>query len=283
MSGYANPNALISTASLEDRLNDPGLAIVEVDEDTAAFEGGHLPGATSLNWQTELHALPQRDFVTAPDLASLLAAKGISDDQTIVLYGGNNNWFAAYAYWLFRYRGIDNVKLLDGGRLKWELEDRAMTKEASATPARGTFTAGTERPQLRIFRDDVVAMATAGGTTMIDVRSPAEFSGEVIAPPHLPQEQPYVPGHIPGATNIPWSQAANDDGTFKAADELHSLYGGLGVVPGEPAVTYCRIGERAAHTWFVLTELLGYDDVRNYDGSWTEYGSLVGVPVATGP
>ena len=281
MSSYANPDALIATASLEDRLNDPALAIVEVDEDTSAYDGGHIPGATSLNWQTELHARPQRDFLSAPDLASLLAEKGISDDQTVVLYGGNNNWFAAYAYWLFRYRGIDNVKLLDGGRRKWELENRALTKETS-TPSRGTFTAGTERPQLRIFRDEVVAIAAAGGTAMVDVRSPAEFTGEVIAPPHLPQEQPYVPGHIPGATNIPWAQAANEDGTFRSAEELRSLYGGSGIGPDGRTVTYCRIGERAAHTWFVLTQLLGYDDVRNYDGSWTEYGSLVGVPVATG-
>jgi thiosulfate/3-mercaptopyruvate sulfurtransferase len=199
-----------------------------------------------------------------------------------MLYGGNNNWFAAYAYWLCKYRGIDNIKLLNGGRMKWELESRPLTKTTIEAPE-GSFSAGSDRPELRIFRDEVVAMTRDGKSgTMIDVRAPAEFTGEVMAPPHLPQEQPYVAGHVPGAKNIPWSQAANEDGTFKSASELRSLYEGSGVKANGQIVAYCRIGERSSHTWFVLHELLGFPNVRNYDGSWTEYGSLVGVPVETG-
>lgn len=281
MDRYANPGALMETDFLVEHLNDAAIAIVEVDEDTTAFDSGHIPGAVSLNWETELHASPKRDFASSEQLAKLLGDKGISDDHMIVLYGGNNNWFAAYAYWLFRYRGLDNVKLLNGGRMKWELEKRPMTTEV-ATRARARLTPGTKRPKLRIFRDEVVAMAAGGGGTLIDVRSPAEFTGEVMAPPHLPQEQPYVAGHIPGARNIPWSQAANEDGTFKAADELRALYEGSGVSANGDIVAYCRIGERSSHTWFVLHELLGFPNVRNYDGSWTEYGSLVDVPVEIG-
>jgi len=219
--------------------------------------------------------------VSAPQLAGLLGGKGISSEQTIVLYGGNNNWFAAYAYWLCKLRGIDNVRLLDGGRMKWELEDRPFTtEEPQATPAR--LVTGAERPELRAYRDQVIDLAQRGNGSMVDVRSPEEFSGEVLAPPHLPQEQPYVAGHIPGARNIPWAQAANDDGTFKTTDELRALYVGQGITPENTVIAYCRIGERSSHTWFVLSELLGYPEVKNFDGSWTEYGSLVGVPVAIG-
>ena len=219
--------------------------------------------------------------MSAPQLAGLLGGKGISSEQTIVLYGGNNNWFAAYAYWLCKLRGIDNVRLLDGGRMKWELEDRPFTtEEPQATPAR--LVTGAERPELRAYRDQVIDLAQRGNGSMVDVRSPEEFSGEVLAPPHLPQEQPYVAGHIPGARNIPWAQAANDDGTFKTTDELRALYVGQGITPENTVIAYCRIGERSSHTWFVLSELLGYPEVKNFDGSWTEYGSLVGVPVAIG-
>lgn len=280
MAGYANSEALVSTDFLADRLDDPAIAVVEVDEDTAAYEKGHIPGAVALDWETELHALPQRDFVSGDELAALLASKGISSDQTVVLYGGNNNWFAAYAYWLCKYRGIDKVALLDGGRMKWELEERQVTTETTdSTP--GVLIRAADRPDLRAFRDDVIDVAQRGGM-LIDVRSPGEFSGEVMAPPHLPQEQPYVAGHVPGAANIPWSQAANDDGTFKSADELRDLYEGHGITADGHVTAYCRIGERSSHTWFVLSELLGYPNVDNYDGSWTEYGSLVGVPVETG-
>ena len=281
MSSYSNPEAMVDSDYLAAHLDDPTIAIVEVDEDTSAFDSGHIPGAVSLNWETELHASPRRNFVSSGELADLFASKGISDDQTIVLYGGNNNWFAAYAYWLCKYRGIDNVKLLNGGRMKWELEGRTVTT-ATTTPSKGRFAPGSDRPGLRVFRDEIAAMAAGGGTTMIDVRSPAEFSGEMMAPPHLPQEQPYVAGHVPGARNIPWSQAANEDGTFKSADELRSLYEGAGVRANGDIVAYCRIGERSSHTWFVLHELLGLPKVRNYDGSWTEYGSLVDVPVEVG-
>jgi thiosulfate/3-mercaptopyruvate sulfurtransferase len=198
----------------------------------------------------------------------------------IVLYGGNNNWFAAYAFWLFRLRGVENVQLLDGGRKKWELESRPLD---TAHPARSpqSYRIGRAQPDIRIFRDEVVARAT-NGAMMVDVRSPDEFTGKLLAPPHLPQEQPQVPGHIPGASNVPWSKAANDDGSFKTADDLRALYEGARIVSNGEVITYCRIGERSSHTWFVLTELLGYPDVRNYDGSWTEYGSLVNVPVEVG-
>jgi thiosulfate/3-mercaptopyruvate sulfurtransferase len=259
-------------------LSDPGLAIVEVDEDMTPFETSHIPGAIPIDWKAELHALPRRDFVSAEQLAALLGSKGVSDGQTIILYGGNNNWFAAYAYWLLRLRGIEDVRLLDGGRKKWELEDRPLTGEARPRPA-ATFRIGSPRPELRITRDEVLHLIQDGGATFVDVRSPEEFSGEKLAPPHLPQEQPYVGGHIPAARNIPWARAANEDGSFKSAIELLELYGSAGVKPNGEIVAYCRIGERAAHTWFVLSELLGYPRVRNYDGSWTEYGSLVDVPV----
>jgi thiosulfate/3-mercaptopyruvate sulfurtransferase len=280
MTTYANPHALMSTTELEARLGDADLAIVEIDEDTSAYHKGHIPGAVTFDWQHELHAVPRRDFVSAERLAELFGSRGIGTDQAIVLYGGNNNWFAAYAYWLFRLRGVERVRLLDGGRKKWELESRSVdTDEPRRSPR--TFNLGAPRPGIRMFRDEVVSTAEAGGM-LVDVRSPAEFTGEILAPPHLPQEQSQVPGHIPGARNIPWSKAANEDGTFKSADDLRALYEGADIVPNGAVVTYCRIGERSAHTWFVLTELLGYPNVRNYDGSWTEYGSLVGVPVALG-
>jgi thiosulfate/3-mercaptopyruvate sulfurtransferase len=278
MADYANPDALVSTDWLEQHLADPTIAIVEVDEDTTAYDKGHIPNAISINWETELHDLPRREFVSSEQLAALLGRKGISSDQTIVLYSGNNNWFAAYAYWLFKYRGVDKVKLLNGGRKKWELESRLLTQDVpERQPA--TFEIGAERPELRIFRDEVIARVTAGEGAWVDVRSPEEFRGELLAPPHLPQEQAQVPGHIPGAANITWSKAVNDDGTFKSADELKALYEAEGITPDKDVVTYCRIGERSSHSWFVLKELLGYDKVRNYDGSWTEYGSLVGVPI----
>jgi thiosulfate/3-mercaptopyruvate sulfurtransferase len=280
MTMYANPHALMGPTELEARLADTDLAVVEIDEDTSAYHKGHIPGAVTFDWQDELHAAPRRDFVSAERLAELFGSRGIGTDQTIVLYGGNNNWFAAYAYWLFRLRGVERVRLLDGGRKKWELESRPLDTEQPRRSPR-TFALGAARPGIRMFRDEVVATAEGGGM-LVDVRSPAEFTGEILAPPHLPQEQSQVPGHIPGARNIPWSKAANEDGTFKSADDLRALYEGADIMPNGAVITYCRIGERSAHTWFVLTELLGYPNVRNYDGSWTEYGSLVGVPVELG-
>ena len=277
MTEYANPNALVDTDWVEAHADDPGVAIVEVDEDITAYEKGHVPNAISIDWENELHDLPRREFISAERLAKLLGEKGISGDQTIVLYSGNNNWFAAYAYWLFRYRGVENVKLVNGGRKKWELESRLLSQDVPArTPA--TFQIGAERPELRIFRDEVVSRVQEGGA-WVDVRSPEEFRGELLAPPHLPQEQAQVPGHIPGAANITWSKTVNEDGTFKTPDELRELYSAEGITPDKDVVTYCRIGERSSHSWFVLRELLGFEDVKNYDGSWTEYGSLVGVPI----
>jgi thiosulfate/3-mercaptopyruvate sulfurtransferase len=278
MADYANPEVLVGTSWVEENLNDESLAIVEVDEDSSAYEKNHIPNAVSINWETELHDLPRRDFVSAEQLAKLLGDKGISSDHTIVLYGGNNNWFATYAYWLFKYRGVDNVKLLNGGRKKWELESRLLTQDTPARPAQA-FQLGAERPELRIFREEVIQRVASGSGAWVDVRSPEEFRGELLAPPHLPQEQAQVPGHIPGSSNVTWSKAANDDGTFKSADELISLYASEGITADADVVTYCRIGERSSHSWFVLNELLGFSSVKNYDGSWTEYGSLVGVPI----
>jgi thiosulfate/3-mercaptopyruvate sulfurtransferase len=277
MADYANPDALVDTAWLEEHLNDQDLAVVEVDEDTSAYEKGHIPNAIAINWETELHATPRREFVSSEQLGKLLGGRGISNDQTIILYSGNNNWFASYAYWLFKYRGIDNVKLLNGGRKKWELESRTLDQEQPSRSS-ATYRAGPEHPELRIFRDEVL-QRVAGDAAWVDVRSPEEFRGELLAPPHLPQEQAQVPGHIPGASNITWSKTVNEDGTFKTTDELRKLYEAEGITPDKDVVTYCRIGERSSHSWFVLKELLGFEKVRNYDGSWTEYGSLVGVNI----
>ena len=278
MSDYANPEVLVDTDWLEQHLDDGDLAIVEVDEDTTAYEKGHVPNAIAVNWATELHDLPRREFVSSEQLAELLGSKGISSDQTIVLYSGNNNWFAAYAYWLLKYRGVDDVKLLDGGRKKWELESKLLNQDTPQRP-RATFQIGTDQPELRAYRDEVVDLSTSGKGAWVDVRSPEEFRGELLAPPDLPQEQAQVPGHIPGAANITWSKTVKEDGTFKSRSELEALYQAEGITADQDVITYCRIGERSSHSWFVLKELLGFQRVKNYDGSWTEYGSLVGVPV----
>ncbi|MEA2477210.1 MAG: thiosulfate/3-mercaptopyruvate sulfurtransferase [Actinomycetota bacterium] len=277
MADYANADALVETDYIEQHIDDSNIALVEVDEDTHAYEKGHIPGAISINWESELHDLPRREFVSAQQLAKLLGDKGISNDQTIVLYSGNNNWFAAYAYWLFKYRGVDNVKLLNGGRKKWELESKLLTQDEPNRQAT-TYSLSSERPELRIHRDEVLTRVESP-SSWVDVRSPEEFRGELLAPPHLPQEQAQVPGHIPGAANITWSKTVKDDGSFKPADELVELYKAEGITSDKDVVTYCRIGERSSHSWFVLSELLGFENVRNYDGSWTEYGSLVGVPI----
>ena len=277
MTDYAH-DVLVDTDWLEQHLNDDSVVIAEVDEDTTAYEKGHIPNAISIDWENDLHDLPRREFVTSEQLAKLLGEKGISKDTTIVLYSGNNNWFAAYAYWLFKYRGVENVKLLNGGRKKWELESRLLTQdEPNLAPT--TFEIGPEQPELRAFREEVIQRAQDTSNAWVDVRSPEEFRGELLAPPHLPQEQAQVPGHIPGASNITWSKTVNEDGTFKTREELEKLYAEEGITPDKDVVTYCRIGERSSHSWFVLAELLGFDKVKNYDGSWTEYGSLVGVPI----
>ena len=280
MSEYVNPDVLVSDEELEGKLGDPSIRLVEVDEDTTLYAKGHIPGAIAWNWKTDLHDPLRRDFLTQSQLSALLKRSGIGADTTVVLYAGNNNWFSAYTYWLLRYLGFDSVKLLNGGRKKWELESRELTQEVpDVAPASSAPTLGAVRPELRALRDEVLASVAAGDKAWVDVRSPEEFRGDLLAPPHLPQEQAQVPGHIPGASNIPWSKAAAEDGTFRSADELTELYGNAGITGSKPIIAYCRIGERSSHSWFVLTQLLGYGDVKNYDGSWTEYGSLVGVPV----
>jgi thiosulfate/3-mercaptopyruvate sulfurtransferase len=269
-------SALVTTDWVLSSLGD-GLKIVEVDEDTEAYGWGHVPGAVSLNWMTELQDQVRRDLVGKQDFERILGAKGVSERDTVVLYGGNNNWFAAYAYWLFKLYGHEDVRLMDGGRKKWELEELPLEVEVPQ-PAPAGYTAQPADDSIRALRDDVVR--SVGRVPMVDVRSPDEFIGRLAAPPHLPHEQGQRKGHIPGATNIPWSKAANEDGTFKDIEQLSALYQGeANLSPGSPTITYCRIGERSSHTWFVLRELLDFTDVRNYDGSWTEYGSLVAVPI----
>ncbi|MER7850453.1 sulfurtransferase [Kitasatospora sp. NPDC096077] len=285
--GYAHPESLVDTEWLARHLDDGTVRVVEVDEDTEAYERGHIPGAVGWNWTTELHSQVGRDYADREGVQRLLRAAGVEDDSTVVLYGGNNNWFAAYAFWLLRLRGYGPVKLLDGGRKKWELEGRELTHEVMDYQHSDFRLTGPERPELRALRDEVLAKAEVfakpgADAVLVDVRSPAEFRGELIAPAHLPQEQAQVPGHIPGAVNVPWSQAADDDGSFRSAAELRELYGGRGVSAEREVIAYCRIGERSAHTWFALSELLGYPHVKNYDGSWTEYGSLVRAPVVLG-
>ena len=281
MAGYAKPDALVETDWLEEHVKDPGIRVIEVDEDTEAYEKGHIDGAVGWNWTTDLHAKVGRDYVDQAELSELISEAGVDPDTTVILYGGNNNWFAAYAYWVLKLRGFDNVKLLNGGRKKWELESRHLTQDpASVTPS-GLSISGPERSEIRALRDEVLGKV-GGATGFVDVRAPEEFRGEKLAPDHLPQEQAQVPGHIAGAANIPWAKAANEDGTFKSADELRALYEGEGITDDREIIAYCRIGERSSHTWFALQELLGYPNVKNYDGSWTEYGSLVGAPVEKG-
>jgi len=277
---YANPDALVTTQWLAEHLDDPDVRPIEVDEDTGLYNQGHIRGAVGWDWRQDLHHPVNRDYVEKAGLSQLLQQAGVGPGTTVVLYGGNNNWFAAYAYWLMKYRGFDAVKLLNGGRKKWELEHRELTQDSPAVEGIDFSISSPDRPELRALRDHV--LNSAGSATFVDVRSPQEFSGETLAPPHLPQEQPYVGGHVPGAQNIPWAKAANEDGTFKDAAALREVYGGSGVTGEGETIAYCRIGERSSHTWFVLKELLGYSNVRNYDGSWTEYGSMVAVPVERG-
>lgn len=260
-------------------LDDSKVVFVEVDEDTAAYETNHIRGAVRIDWKKDLQDGVRRDFVSKEAFEALLSNKGIANDDIVVLYGGNNNWFASYAYWYFKLYGHQDVRLLDGGRKKWELEGRELVAEVP-TRAATTYVAQEQNKAIRAFRDDVIS--AIGVENLVDVRSPDEYAGRLLAPAHLPQEQSQVAGHIPTAANIPWSKAANEDGSFKSDADLKALYEGAGVDFAKDTIAYCRIGERSAHSWFVLHELLGLENVRNYDGSWTEYGSLVGVPVALG-
>jgi len=259
--------------------SDPGTVLVEVDEDTSAYDKGHIRGAVKIDWKKDLQDPVRRDFVDKAGFEALLSERGISNDDTVILYGGNNNWFAAYAYWYFRLYGHQNVKLLDGGRKKWELDSRELVTEVPQRPAT-SYHATDQDTSIRAFRDEVVA--AIGNKNLIDVRSPDEFAGRLLAPAHLPQEQAQRGGHVPSARNVPWSKAAEEDGTFKSDDALRTLYAEAGVDFDTDTIAYCRIGERSAHTWFVFHELLGQQNVKNYDGSWTEYGSLVGVPIELG-
>jgi thiosulfate/3-mercaptopyruvate sulfurtransferase len=276
----SRPDVLVDADWVEAHIGEPGVVLVEVDEDTSAYDKGHIPTAVKIDWKKDLQDPVRRDFVDKTGFEALLSARGISNDDTVVLYGGNNNWFAAYAYWYFKLYGHGNVKLLDGGRKKWELDSRELSTDV---PERATtsYTAQEQNSDLRALRDEV--LAAIGKRNLVDVRSPDEFAGRLLAPAHLPQEQAQRAGHIPTARNVPWSKAANEDGTFKSDSDLETLYKEeAGVDFAKDTIAYCRIGERSAHTWFVLHELLDLANVKNYDGSWTEYGSLVGVPIELG-
>jgi len=271
---------LVDADWVQAHLGDPGLVLVEVDEDTTAYHRGHIKGAVKLDWKNDLQDQVRRDFVDRAGFEALLSQRGIANEDTVILYGGNNNWFAAYAYWYFKLYGHKDVRLLDGGRKKWELDARDLVPDPPQRPAT-RYQASAQDRSIRAFRDDVIA--AIGTVNLVDVRSPDEFSGRLLAPAHLPQEQAQRAGHVPTARNVPWSRAANEDGTFRTDDELRALYGDeAGLDFGRETIAYCRIGERSAHTWFVLHELLDQPNVRNYDGSWTEYGSLVGVPIELG-
>ena len=272
-------DALVTADWAEENLDTPGVVFVEVDEDTSAYDGGHIAGAVKLDWKADLQDQVRRDFVNKEQFEALLSSRGISNDDTVILYGGNNNWFAAYAYWYFTLYGHNDVKLLDGGRKKWELDGRELSKDTVSRPAT-TYTAKDQDTSIRAYRDEVIN--SIGTKNFLDIRSPDEYSGKLLAPAHLPQEQSQRPGHIPGAKNVPWSKTANEDGTFKSDAEIKALYDEVGLDLSKDTIAYCRIGERSSHSWFAIHELLGHSNIKNYDGSWTEYGSLVGVPIELG-
>ena len=278
MAEYANPNSLVSTDWVAEHGSDANVRLVEVDVDTAAYEQGHIAGAVGWNWQSQLQQTLQRDVISQEGLEQLLGGSGISNDTTVILYGDNNNWFAAWAFWQLKMYGHQDLKLMNGGRVKWTAENRPLPTEVPK-PAAATYRASSSDQSIRAYRDQVLSAVSAGSVSLVDVRAPAEYSGELLAPANLPQEGAQRGGHIPGAANIPWGQAVNEDGTFKSAGELAALYGGKGIDGSRETIAYCRIGERSSHTWFVLTQLLGHKNVRNYDGSWTEWGSIVGAPI----
>jgi thiosulfate/3-mercaptopyruvate sulfurtransferase len=279
VSDYAK-DVLVETSWVQEHLDDDAIRIVEVDENPALYAEAHIPGAIGFDWKADLQDQVRRDFLGPEEFGALFGSRGISNDHTIVLYGDRNNWFAAYTYWYLKYYGHDDVKLMNGPREKWIADNRPTTSDK---PGHGktTFTAQPGDASIRALRDQVLSVLDAGDK-LVDVRSPQEYSGELIAMAGYEQEGAQRGGHIPGAASIPWAQAVREDGTFKAADELEELYAAKGVLDGSPVITYCRIGERSAHTWFVLHELLGRDDVRNYDGSWTEWGNLIGMPIVKG-
>lgn len=282
MTGYSHPEVLVSTDWVAEHLNDPGLVIAEVNVDTTLYEQGHLPGAVGWSWKTQLCDPVRRDVISKDAFERLLGESGADPDTTIILYGDSNNWFAAWAFWQMKLYGHRDVRLMDGGRKKWEKEARPMTTEVPQIQPK-TYRAQDPDLRLRAFLPEVMRNVQEKSVELVDVRSPAEFTGELLAPPGLP-ETCQRGGHIPGASNIPWSQAVNEeDGTFKPSDALRSIYRAAGITGEKPIITYCRIGERSSHSWFVLKYLLGYENVKNYDGSWTEWGNLVGVDIETGP
>ena len=274
--------SLVEVDWAREHLDDANVRFIEVDVDTSAYDSGHLPNAAAFNWTSQLNDQLRRDLASREQLQELLQNAGVNDDTLIVLYGDNDNWFAAWAYWQLKYHGIDNVRLLNGGRKKIEAADLPLTTDQPQHQRGNITVSDTTRPEIRVFRDEVIASIGNDQRVLVDVRSPAEFSGELAAPEHLPQERAQRKGHIPGAINIPWAKAVAEDGTFKSTEDLAALYGSNGVTADKEITAYCRIGERSSHTWFVLSELLGYPTVRNYDGSWTEYGSLVGAPIEIG-
>jgi len=270
----------VTTDWLAAHLGEPGLVVVESDEDVLLYETGHIPGAVKLDWHEDQQDPVVRDFVNKEQFEQLMSSRGIANDTTVVFYGDRNNWYAAYTYWLFKMYGHQDARIMNGGRAKWEAEGRPLTRETKQYPPT-QYRAQEPDLSIRAFRDQVLEHMQAG-KPLVDVRSPDEYTGKVIHMANYPQEGAQRAGHIPTAQNIPWATAANEDGTFKGAEQLREIYGGRGVTPDQPVIAYCRIGERSAHTWFVLTQLLGYPDVRNYDGSWTEWGSLVRAPIEKG-
>ena len=278
MAEYAHPESIVTTDWVSEHGSDANVRLVEVDVDTAAYDAGHIAGAVGWNWKSELQQTLSRDLVSKEGMEQLLGSAGIGNGTTVVLYGDNNNWFAAWAFWQMKYYGHDDVKLMNGGRAKWEAEGKPLTTDA-ANHGSKSYTAEAANEDIRAYRDQVLSKVNASSISLVDVRAPAEYSGELLAPEALPQEGAQRGGHIPSAANVPWGQAVAEDGTFKSADDLQALYGGKGIDGSKETIAYCRIGERSSHTWFVLTQLLGHTNVRNYDGSWTEWGSIVGAPI----
>ncbi len=277
-SGYAHPEVLVETSWVAEHLNDPKVKITEVDVDTSAYDSGHIPGAIGFDWRKDLQAQPVRDVLPKDAFERLLSGKGISAEDMVVAYGDNNNWFAAWFVWNLKYYGHRDARLMNGGRKKWQDEGRPLVTD-TVQPKPATYRAGEAVKAVRALRDEVLRQLRSPELRLVDVRSPKEFSGELLAPENLPQEGAQRGGHIPGAANIPWSQAVREDGTFKPVDELKALYEAKGITADKQVIAYCRIGERSSHTWFVLQYLLGFPNVRNYDGSWTEWGSLIGAPI----
>jgi thiosulfate/3-mercaptopyruvate sulfurtransferase len=278
MAQYAHPEVLVETGWVQEHLNDPKIRIVESDEDVLLYEVGHLPGAVKVDWHVDLQDAVVRDYINQRGFEALLSSRGIANDSTVVFYGDKNNWWATYAFWVFKLFGHDKCLIMNGGRQKWIAENRPLTKEVPQYPPTRYAARERDDTQIRAFRDQVMRHVTSGNP-LVDVRSPQEFTGELLHMPSYPQEGALRGGHIPGARNIPWSRAVREDGTFKSADELKDLYGTQGITPEKDVIAYCRIGERSSHTWFVLQYLLGFPKVRNYDGSWTEWGNLVGAPI----